>query len=127
MELELSGCMSLLERCDEFPTEELAEHPYREEKLVPPGTYPVRVIPGQAAGGHDTMNVRMMLQLLIPGVEDTEKADLGTEMLGVRGNIDQGVGAAAEQQTVNHCFVLQGQRRQLMGEREDDMSIGCSE
>lgn len=61
MELELSGCMSLLERCDEFSTEELAEHPYREEKLFLPGTYPVRVIPGQAAGGQDTMNVGMML------------------------------------------------------------------
>ena len=37
MELELSGCISLLERGDEFPTEELAESPYREEKLVVPG------------------------------------------------------------------------------------------
>jgi hypothetical protein len=60
-------------------------------------------------------------------VKDAEKADLGAEILGIRGNFGQGVGAAAEQQTVDHVFVLQGQRRQLMGEREDDMSIGCSE
>jgi hypothetical protein len=60
-------------------------------------------------------------------VKDAEKADLGAEILGIGGNFDQCVGAAAEQQTVDQFFVLQGQRRQLMGEREDDMSIGCSE
>jgi hypothetical protein len=30
-------------------------------------------------------------------MEHTEKADLGAEMLGVRGNVDQCVGAAAKQ------------------------------
>jgi hypothetical protein len=64
---------------------------------------------------------------LIPGVEHAEKADLRAEMFGGGGNFDQCVGAAAEQQTVDHCFVLQGQRSQLMRQREDDMSIGCSE
>jgi hypothetical protein len=38
----------------------------------------------------------MMLELLIPGVEDAEEADLGAEMLRVRGNFDEGLGAAAE-------------------------------
>ena len=33
------------------------------------GAHPVRVIARQAASGHDTVNVGMMLQLLIPGVE----------------------------------------------------------
>jgi hypothetical protein len=61
MELELSGCISLLERGDEFPTEELAESPNREEELVVPGAYPLRVIPGQAAGGHDAVSVGMVL------------------------------------------------------------------
>ena len=46
MELELSGCMSLLERCEEFSTEELAERPYREEKLVPAGDAPSVCDPG---------------------------------------------------------------------------------
>lgn len=60
-------------------------------------------------------------------MERAEKTDLRAEMFGVGGNFDQCVGAAAEQQTVDHCFVLQGQRGQMMGQREDDMSIGCSE
>ena len=61
MELELSGCISLLERGDEFPTEELAENPYGEKKLVLAGAHPVGVIPRQAAGGDDAVNVGMML------------------------------------------------------------------
>ena len=60
-------------------------------------------------------------------MKDAEEADLGAKMVGVRGHFDQGVSAAAEQHTVDQFFVLQGQRGQLMGEREDDMSIGCSE
>ena len=46
MELKLSGRMSLLERSDELPTEELAESPYREEILVLPAAYPLRMVQG---------------------------------------------------------------------------------
>jgi hypothetical protein len=60
-------------------------------------------------------------------VKDTEKADLGAEVSGVGGNFDQCVGTGAEQQSVDHFFVLQSQSSQLMGERENDMSIGCRE
>jgi hypothetical protein len=58
-------------------------------------------------------------------VKDTEKADFGAEVCGIGGNFNQCVGTGAEQQTVDHFFVLQSQSCQLMGERENDMSIGC--
>ena len=58
-------------------------------------------------------------------MKDTEKTDFGAEVCGVGGNFDQSVGTGAEEQAVDHFFVLQCQRRQLMGEGEDDMSIGC--
>src|SRR5450759_3072427 len=127
MELELPRCVGLLERGAEFTAEDLAETPYREKEVVLSGAYPLRVVLRQAAGGHHAVHVGMMLELLIPGVEDTEKADLSAEMLGVSGNLNQCFSTAAEQQTVDHCLVLQGQRRQLMGEREDHMRIGGSE
>ena len=61
------------------------------------------MIARQASSGHDTVNVGMMLQLLDSrDVEDAEEADLGAEMLRVRGNFDQGLGAAAEKQPVDH-------------------------
>jgi hypothetical protein len=41
----------------------------------------------------------------IPGLEDTEEADLGAEMLGIGGNFDQCFRAAAEQQAVDQCLL----------------------
>ena len=42
------------------------------------------------------MNVRMMLEFLIPGVKNAEEPDLGAETLGIAGDLDQGCGAGAE-------------------------------
>jgi hypothetical protein len=61
MELELSGRMSLLERCDKFAAEDLAENPYREEELVVTGANPASVVQRQATSGDDAMDVGMML------------------------------------------------------------------
>ena len=54
---------------------------------------------------------------------DTEEADLGAEMPGIGGDLDQCLGTGAEQQSIDQLFVLQSQRRQLMGKREDDMRV----
>jgi hypothetical protein len=45
MELELSRCVSLLEGVEEFPTEDLAQNPFREKEAARSGPYPLRVIP----------------------------------------------------------------------------------
>jgi hypothetical protein len=42
-----------------------------------PGMNPIGVIRRQTAGGNDAVDVGMMLQLLVPGVQDAEEADLG--------------------------------------------------
>jgi hypothetical protein len=96
VELKLSGGVGLLERFNKFAAEDFAEDRYREKETILSGVYPARVILRQAAGGHDTVNMRVMLEFLIPGVEDTEKTDLRAQMSGVGGNFDQRVGAAAE-------------------------------
>lgn len=127
VELEPPGGVSLLEGLDEFATEDLTENALGEKETFVSRSYPACVIRRQAAGGYHTVNMGMMLELLIPGVQDTEKANLCAEMLGVGRNFDQCVGAAAEQQTINDFFVLQGQRRQLVGQRKHDMSVGGGE
>ena len=74
-----------------------------------------RVIEGQSAGGHHTMGMWVMFELLIPGVEHTEEADLGAEMLGIASDFEEGFGTSLQQQMVEDFFVLQGERGQLMG------------
>ena len=45
---------------------------------------PTCAIEGEPTRGDDTVDVRMKLEFLIPGVQHAEEADLGTEMSGVR-------------------------------------------
>ena len=48
----------------------------------------------------------MRLQSLSPGVQDAEEADLGTEMLGVRGNFQQSGSSGIEQESEQSLLVL---------------------
>src|ERR1035441_7362528 len=67
--------------------------------------------------------MRVMLKILSPGMKHTEEADLCAKMLRVDGNLQQGCGAGAEQEVVDDLLVLQGQPRQLVGDRKDDMNV----
>jgi hypothetical protein len=59
--------------------------------------------------------VRVLFEFLIPGVEHTEEADFGAEMLGIAGDFEEGFGTSLQQQMVEDFLVLQGERGQLMG------------
>ena len=52
------------------------------------------------------MNMGMMLEFLIPGVQDAEETDLGAKMLGVAGDFEQSFSAGTEQQVIDDLFVL---------------------
>jgi len=69
-------------------------------------------------------DVRMMQEILSPGVEHVEKADPGAEVLGIGGDLQQRGGAGAEQQAVENPLVVECQWRQLMGQRENHMHVG---
>src|SRR5215471_4531013 len=70
------------------------------------------------------MYVRMMQQVLSPGVQHAEKADLGAEMSGIGGDFQQCGGTGAEQEAVEQLLVMKHERRQLMRKREDHMNVG---
>jgi hypothetical protein len=76
---------------------------------------PMRVIERQSGGGHHTMGMAVMFEVLIPSVEHTEEADFGAEMLGTASDFEEGFGAGLEQQMIQGFLVLLGERRQLMG------------
>jgi len=48
-------------------------------------------------------------------VQHAEEADLGAEMLGITSHFEECLGTGLEQEMVEDLFVLQGERRQLMG------------
>ena len=64
-----------------------------------------------------------MLQVLAPGMEHRQKSALGTQVLGIGRNLQEGFGGGAEQEVVNRPLVLEGQRRDRLGQREDDVKV----
>src|SRR5258708_8434477 len=68
--------------------------------------------------------MRMKLELLVPGMEHAEEADLSPEMSGVASDFEKRFRAGTKQQTIDHFFVLQSQRSQLRRQREDDVDVG---
>jgi len=69
------------------------------------------------------VDVRVVFQSLIPGVEDGEKPDARAEPLWIGSHFGEGFGDGAEQDAVDDSRILKSQGRQLMREREDHMSV----
>ena len=81
------------------------------------------MIRSETAGGNHAVDMGMMLQSLIPGMEHAEEADLGTEVAGIAGDLQQGLSAGVKQQVVDQPFVLQCERSQFPRQGEDDVHV----
>ena len=100
VELKLAVAKSRLECSDELPAKDTAEH-FDGKKEGSARRDPAILFWGEAAGGDDAVNVGMMLQALIPGVQHAEEADVGTQMTGIAGNLQQSLSAGVKQQVVD--------------------------
>lgn len=61
------------------------------------------------------MQMRMMLQILAPGMEYGDEADLSAQMLGGGCDRAQGFGGSVKQEVVNHGFILVRDGGDLLG------------
>jgi hypothetical protein len=80
--VKLAMLKGRLETVDELAAKDASEHRDREKESRM-GSNPTGVIEREPAGGNDTVDVGVSLELLIPGVQHAEEADLGTKMDGV--------------------------------------------
>ena len=112
-ELPVEGKPSLVEgaakQSQELAPEHAAEHAHRQEESWPAGD-PARAIGSQPTSRHDAMHMRMVLEVLAPGVEDGQEPDLGPEVLGIGGDLPQGFGGGSEQKAVDLPLVLKRDR-----------------
>lgn len=69
------------------------------------------------------MQVRVRLQPLPPGVQHREEADLGAEVAGIGGDPPQRLGGGLEEQAIDGTLVLERQRREPIGQGEDDVEV----
>jgi hypothetical protein len=57
-------------------------------------------VEGEATARHDAVDVRMVLEVLSPGMEHAEQADIGSKVLRVASHFEQGGGTGSEEQIV---------------------------
>src|ERR1700738_2515278 len=88
---------------------------------------PAAGIGGESPGWDHAMDMRVMPEILTPGMEHREETDLRSEMLGVDGNLQKGFGAGPEQQVVEELLVLQQQWRELVGQGKDHVEVADRE
>src|SRR5258708_4002399 len=109
-EQQFSVTESALQTSDKLAAKYAAQYLHRQEESVT-WVNPALVIGGEAARWNHAMDMRMNLEILPPGMQDAEESDLGAEVFGIGGDLQQSRGAGAEQEIVNNPFVLQGQPR----------------
>ena len=65
----------------------------------------------------------MKMQVLSPGVKNSEETDRGAETLGIARNREQGFRYGSKQQGVDHARILKRQAADLLRQREYDVEI----
>src|SRR5713101_9309217 len=71
--------------------------------------------------------MRVEPEFLIPGMENAEEADLGTEVFRIASDFQKRLRTGAKQEIVDDLLVLQGQWRQPLGKGEDHMDVAGRE
>ena len=122
-EAEPAGLEGGAEFIEEQPPEELREDTDGQEEPRAAGE-PLPPVERGTAAGHDTMNVGMMVQVLAPGMQNGNEADLGTEMPGLGRDPAQGLGRRAQQDGIDYGLVLERHLGHRRRHGEDDMEIG---
>jgi len=81
------------------------------------------VIWSEAAGGEHAVDMRMMLQSLVPSMEHAEEADLRTEVTWIASDLQQSCSAGVKQQVIDQPFILQCERSEFPWQGEDDVHV----
>ena len=79
---------------------------------------------GHAAAGDQAVDVRVVEQLLGPGVQDGEHADGAADVARIAGQFDDGLGGGLHQQGVAVTLVGAQRVPQFLGHGDGDVEIG---
>ena len=99
--------MQCLKTFEEQAPEQAREHPNRQEE-VRTAWHPAHAVGGDAPARYNAVNMRMVIEVLSPGVQDSGEADVGAEVLRIGGDRGERLGRGLEQQSVDLGLVLIG-------------------
>src|SRR3989441_5400787 len=77
----------------------------------------------ESARRNSAVDVGMQKQVLSPGVQDADHADLCAQVFAIDSDLQQGLRAGGEQQVVEQTRVLQRQHIEFVGHSEYDMEV----
>ena len=86
MKLQLAAFVRLPQPLQKLSAEHATENADWQEEAWTTGN-PARPIGGEPSAGDDAMDMRVMQQILSPGVQHGQKADLGPQMFRIGGNL----------------------------------------
>src|SRR5258708_9083550 len=104
IEAEFSFAAGALQRSHELAAKNPAQH-FDGKKERVAGMDPVGMAQRESTRWEHTMDMGMMLEPLIPGVQHAEETDLGAQMPGIASHFEPGRRAGAEQQVVDDLLV----------------------
>ena len=85
--------------------------------------HPAETVGGQAATGHEQMDVRMVTEIAGPGLEHGGEAEFGAEILGIGGEVLQGAGKLFQQGAIPGFHRGADGFAQLLGDGAGDQEI----
>jgi hypothetical protein len=108
-------------------SEDLGEGAHGEQEQGPPPSLrerdPAPTIDTQPATGDHAVEMDVLGESLPPGVQDGGDAELGTEVLGISGELLQGSSGGAEEQVIEPARVDADQGAQGVRQGEDDVEV----
>src|SRR5690348_3012014 len=137
-EVQFTGAEGLLQMVQEQAAEHLRQHPDRQEEVWPRGN-PARAVWRDAAARNQAVQMRVVHEILAPGVQHGDEADRRAQMLGIGprsgpmpckavsrlgGDPAQRLRRRPEQDGVDHGLVLERDDRDHVRHGEHDMEVG---
>lgn len=104
-----------------FPFELLSEDSDREEKLC--GGFPDPVVRSQPAAREDAVHMDMVLQFLVPGMEDLDDPGLNAKIFLICAQFQECFSAALMEQAVKELLIAIDQGIEFVGERKYYMEV----
>jgi len=120
--LQLAVIEGQLQLSEEQSAKQPGENPYRQKEAWT-ARDPALTVWSHSTAGHHAVQMRVMQQILPPGMQDGNEADLGTQMFGVARDGAQRLGSGSKQDVVHHGLVLVRDRGNLLRHCENDVEI----
>jgi hypothetical protein len=73
------------------------------------------------------MEMRVVLELLAPGMEHRQTAEFGPEMLGVTANVQKALGHGMKEERIEHVGILKDERTEFLRQGGNHMDIRCGQ